>query len=359
MKFAADFRPRLASTPIGSVPYTDPVEAVDTFLTLFPEVPAWPQLPMRHAAENMIVQYGKRMPGARWDGEQLVFAKDSEFYEKLEEVFEAQGAVDAGDLEALDDFALDPEAAAGFYEFKRRAGSLPESVRMVKGQITGPISFGLSATDEEKRPIFYDDELGLMVSTYLSLAARWQARELEKVFPRVCIFIDEPMMSVFGSAYYSGLTEQVVSVALNDLADAIHTQGASVGVHAGCAGTTDWGILLRTRIDTLNFDAYEHFETFALYANDLSDFIDEGGILGWGMAPNDQRIEQESVEALAALFESYVERLEQFGIGRPTLLDQSMITPACGVGGIPRDTADMILNATCSLAAKLRERLLG
>ncbi|RJQ52829.1 MAG: hypothetical protein C4521_09265 [Actinobacteria bacterium] len=359
MKLGSQFKPRLATTPIGSVPHVDPVEAVDAFLRLFPEVPAWPQLPVRDPAENMIVQYGKRMPGARWDGEQLVFSKDKAFYEGLERVFEAQAAVDAGDVEVLEDFSLDESAAAGFYEFMSRKGRLGPKVRMVKGHVTGPISFGLSAVGEDKRPIFYDDELALMVTTYLSLAARWQAQRLRELHPRVCVFIDEPMMSVFGSAYYSGLDEKVVSVAINDMVGALRSQEAFSGVHAGCAGTTDWGILLRTDIDVLNFDAYEHFDTFTLYPQDLKAFLADGGILAWGLAPNDERIDQEDAASLARRFEEYLGRMQESGLDRAVLLEQSMITPACGVGGRPRDVADKILQATAEVASELRSKLLG
>ena len=359
MKLGAEFKPRLATTPIGSLPHTDPAEAVDAFLRLFPEVPSWPQLPKRDPSENMIVQFGLRMPGATWDGERLVCGKDAAFYEKLEKIFEAQADADAGDADALEIAALDPAAAAGFYEFTKRRGDLSPDVRMIKGHVTGPISFALSALDSDKKPIFYDDELALMATTCLSLAARWQARALHKLFPCVCVFIDEPMMSSYGSAFYSGLNEQAVATAIDEVAAAIHAENAYVGIHAGCAGTTDWGLLLRTDIDVLNFDAYEHFETFTLYPDDLKLFMDDGGILAWGLAPNDERIENETIDGLVGRFEGYLEWLEGIGFERRRVLEASMITPACGVGGRDRATAEKILQTTVDAAAALREKLLG
>lgn len=358
MKLGVEFKPRLAATPIGSLPYVDPVEAVDAFLRLFPEVPAWPQLPKRDPSENMIVQYGKTMPGACWDGEHLHFTKDGDFYAQLEKVFEVQGEIDAGITETPGVVALDPEAASGFYEFMRRAGHLGSDVRMVKGHITGPVSFELSAVDQDKKPIFYDDELALMATTYLALAARWQAQMLQKLTPRVCIFIDEPMMSSYGSAFYSGLNEQSVATAINEVAGAIHAQNAYAGIHAGCAGTTDWGLLLRTDVDVLNFDAYEHFETFTLYPDELNRFIGDGGILAWGLAPNDERIAEESVTRLVSRFHGYLDWLNGIGLDRQLVVETSMITPACGVGGRDRQTADQILQTTVDVARALREQLL-
>lgn len=358
MKLGAEFKPRLATTPIGSVPYTDPGEAVETFLGLFSEVPAWPQLPRRNPSENMVVQFAKTMPGASWDGEHLVFSKDGSFYEKLEKILEAQAQVDSGDPSALEVFALDPSAAAGFYEFiERAAGSRPAPL-MVKGQITGPISLALTAVDADKKPIFYDDELVAMVNAYLPYAARWQAATLQKVHRRACVFIDEPMMSAYGSAFYSGLNEGVVTEAINAVADALHAQGAYAGVHAGCAGTTDWGLLLRTNIDILNFDAYEHFETFTLYPDDLRSFAEAGGILAWGLAPNDERVNDEATDALASRFESYLTRLGELGLDGHRVAEASMITPACGVGGLSRELACKILETTRDVAVELRARVL-
>ena len=57
--------------------------------------------------------------------------------------------------EDIDSFAYPRENFTGFYEFLSR--ELPSSVRAVKGQVTGPVSLGLQMTDQDDRPVIYDE----------------------------------------------------------------------------------------------------------------------------------------------------------------------------------------------------------
>ena len=52
-----EFKPRFTATGIGTLPYTDPAQAVDTVLAQLTEMPYWPQLPARSHLEDMNSQY--------------------------------------------------------------------------------------------------------------------------------------------------------------------------------------------------------------------------------------------------------------------------------------------------------------
>ena len=56
------FTPHLMTTGIGSVPHTNPEEAVSFVLEADLSIPFWPQLPARHFFEQMIPQYSEGMP---------------------------------------------------------------------------------------------------------------------------------------------------------------------------------------------------------------------------------------------------------------------------------------------------------
>ena len=131
--------PSCAAMAVGSVPLTDPAEAVSLILRSTPEIPAWPQLPRRSFLENMYVQFSEGLPG-------LVLDRAQERLYVLDEVppddlirFVEQ--VEADDPDA---FAISPDYAAGLPAMLEAvAGSRPP---YIKGQVTGPVSFGLTVT---------------------------------------------------------------------------------------------------------------------------------------------------------------------------------------------------------------------
>ena len=51
----------------------------------------------------------------------------------------------------------------------------------MKGQVTGPVSFGLMVCDREKKPIFYDPVGRDVLVKYLLRAAQWQAASLSRL----------------------------------------------------------------------------------------------------------------------------------------------------------------------------------
>jgi len=48
----------------GSFPHTEPLRLLDRIFRLFPDMPAWPQMPVRDWCESMYVQYSEGLPGA-------------------------------------------------------------------------------------------------------------------------------------------------------------------------------------------------------------------------------------------------------------------------------------------------------
>ena len=84
------------------------------------------------------------------------------------------------------------------------------------------------------------------------------------------------------------------------------------GVH--CCGNTDWSLLLRSRVDIVNFDACEYLENLALYPGELKAFLERGGRLAWGLVPNNERALSEDLAGLRAQLKLGMALLEERGV---------------------------------------------
>ncbi len=320
--------PPYGSTTVGSFPHLDGQE-LSQRLARFLDIPSWPQLSRRSFYENMYVQFSAALPAVQLDDERekISFDTTGDLSEPLEIFYTHYLADD------LDAFALTPKVAAGFFEMLDALESTPGD--WVKGQVTGPISLGLTVTDQDLRASLYNELLADPIVKNTAMNARWQIRQLQNVRSKVIISVDEPYMAAFGSAFISLSREQVRSM-LDEVFEAIHDEGALASVH--CCANTDWSVLLTTTVDILNLDAYGYVEHLALYPAELRAFLDRGGAFMWGIVPNNDDILQTTPGALVDRLRNGMELIQNKAQARGVtispdeLASRSLVTTSCGLG---------------------------
>ena len=254
------FQPQCLATAIGSLPHRNPEDAVRVVLASIPDAPIWPQLPASGMNEQMEVQYSEGMPRSVIDREKerLYIDTSGDYSMELATFYENFL------MENLDYFAISPEFSRGIYAMEAALQAAGGTRPFVKVQTTGPISFGLTIVDENKRAIYYNPEFIDTVVKALAMKCRWQIRKFRPfASENVICFIDEPILSAFGSSTYVSVSRDDVVAKLNEVVEAIHAEGALAGVH--CCGNTEWPILIDAGVDIVNFDAFDFGDTIALY----------------------------------------------------------------------------------------------
>lgn len=333
----------LEATGVGSVPFKDPKQACQIIFKNFKSIPFWPQLPKRSYLENMYVQFSEGLPGCVLDEKPKTFHIDSRrALDGLEGMFEKYLAED------IDFFKISKPYAEGFYAFLETLKNSDKEMKFVKGHITGPISFALSVTDENKRAIIYNKDLFQAITKLLVMKARWQIKKLKEFFPNVIIFIDEPYLVSIGSSYVTINLDEAIP-ALDEAIDLIKADGALVGVH--CCGNTDWPVLLKRGVDILSFDAYNFIKEFFLYMDEVKSFLSRGGTIAWGIVPSSAEIDKTTLPALQKKLKEGLALLIDKGIAEETI--SSIVTPSCGVGSLDEDRANKVLE-TCQNISNFR-----
>lgn len=317
------------TTHVGSVPHANANELNARLLAML-DIPCWLQLVKRDFRENIYTQYAPSLPGAvvLEEAEKAIIDTSAADFDSALETF-YQAVID----ENVEAFALHPDYAQGFYVLRDALKANP--TKFAKGQVMGPISFGLTVTDQDGRACLYNDVYVDVLVKHMAFNALWQVEQLGTVSEQVIMFVDEPYMASFGSAYVSLSKEQVISW-LDEVYDALHTAGALTGTH--CCGNTDWGVLLNTKVDILNLDAYDFIENLALYPVELREFLDRGGTVCWGLIPNNNHIFHETPQLLADKLRNGIklicEKAAKRGVAiRPDeFASRSLLAPACGLG---------------------------
>ena len=328
-------------TAIGSMPHTDSGEACSIVMKCLPDIPVWPQLPQRSPKENMIIQFSEGFPGVVIDGDKIHIEPSADFESKLEQIHIGCEQDNASE------YGISAEYAAGLHAFlSKAAGS-----KIVKGQVTGPITWGLRVASQDGLGILYDDTLAETVAKFLRLKAAWQENILREISPNTIIFVDEPYLVSLGSVF-TPVPEEKVPALLEEVLRGIK---GTKGLH--CCGNTNWSVLLDTKIDILSFDAYNYASSLSTHSDKVKSFLGRGGSIAWGIVPNEEEaLAKESLSSLRDRLEEAMAPFTRDGVKFRQLIAQGLITPSCGLESLSLEAASQALELTSKLSQDLRSR---
>ena len=279
---------RCRTTAMGIMPHTDVEEALKLALSL--DIPFFPQLPKVSYYEDMYAQASQNFPGIVVDteNERLDFST-SRFEQELLDY-----SMKIGDVET---FALSQQYSIVYHKFLDKD---LEGYPAIRGQVTGPVSFGFNVLDEENKPIIYNDEVRALLFDFIQKRVNVQYQELRAKNTNAFVWLDEP-----GLGYvFSGLSGYNDLQARKDYQSFLQGLEGPRGLHL-CANV-NLPYLLELGADILSFDAYQIEFMPREYAAAVAKFIKGGGVISWGTVPTDSvALNKESPETLAELLTDY------------------------------------------------------
>ncbi|MBU1205983.1 MAG: methionine synthase [Proteobacteria bacterium] len=344
------FLPCFLATGVGSLPHADVPRACALIARTMPQTPFWPQLPKHSFLESMTVQVSPGLPFLKVEeGKGEVFFDTAlDGARELEKVYNYYLTGDANSYPIPAAYAGGLE---GMVRYLKENQHLP--LRFFKGQIVGPITFGLSLQDNYGKDIIHNEVAFDAIMKGLLLRGRWIIQRMKTIGEEVILFIDEPGLSGYGSAFFSVDTATITG-RLNEMIEEFQAQGVWVGVH--CCGNTDWSLLLRTKADIINFDAWGFLERFSLYPEALNNFLSRHGVLAWGIVPTSEFTGKETVEVLREKLEIGFRELSDKGISAEILRERCLLTTSCGMGLMSVEDAEKAMGLLSELSRGLREK---
>lgn len=350
----------LLATAVGSLPYNNPQDAINLVFSTMNEFPDWPTLSNVNGNEAMLPQFTQGIPGIVFDkGDNRWYMDQNEetFYEQLEEFYmDYESIINEKNYDALEKYAITGEYSSALPLFFEKIKEIKPVA--VKGQVTGPFTWGTSLVDREKKCAFYDDTLREIIVKGLTLKALWQVVKFKEYSPDSIpvMFLDEPTISQYGTSAFITITKEDITSAISEISNILRDHGALVGIH--CCGKTDWSLITSSDVDIINFDALYFAESLSLYSKEINEFLKKGGYIAWGMVPtlDEDALKSADVEFLTNKFQEAVSYLTNKGIDEKLILDSCFITPTCGAGSLSVELAEKALHLNHDLSKSLREK---
>lgn len=346
---------KLECTAIGSLPHTDITEAMDLVKENFSNIPFWPQLVKVNKNEDMIFQFLEGMPSFFCEEEKNYFTTEYDnFFEDLEEFFLSYEEImnDINSTE-LDKFAITKSSTFNKYLDLIKT----TKPNYAKGQIVGPFTLATTLCLENGTSAIYDDTLREIIVKTLTLKALWQIKQIKSANKTTIpiIFIDEPSISQIGTSAFVGITQEDAISMIEEIAETINNNGGLSAIH--CCGKCDWSIPLKSKVKIINPDAFTFAQNLSLFSEDINSFLLNGGKIAWGIVPTLDKTSLENISTtdLVNKFKTAVNYLTKRGIDEKLVIENSMLTPSCGAGGLNKELAKKAMKLTKELSIQLKE----
>jgi hypothetical protein len=338
--------PHSRPTGVGALPHTDPLSACDEVLSIFPDIPYIPTLPNRGLLESIVFNDSARLPGAEIRDGRLRIDPSRDIGSEMEQIY----------LDFMEEntapYALTPTYASCFEEMSGRdlSGCL-----FLKAQLTGPVTMGMQVVDDQRRPIYYDDQFADVLPKLIALRARWAEREMctfDGVKATVVV-LNEPYLASLGSSVVP-IRKDLVRSGWDDISGMV---SGGIGIH--CCSNTDWEFVMELFPSFLSFDAFTGGQEFLLYLDDIVSYLEKGGVIAWGIIPSQPDI------FMAGSHEDWFRKFSRIreqvtaSCSPELFFRQSIITPTCGIQSGDQRTAEQIMRAARTLSDRIRAEYCG
>jgi len=337
-----DFIANCQTTAMGNMPHTDIESALNLALSL--DMPFFPQLPKLEFSEDLYVLAADHFPGITINmGNESIDFSYKLFSEELPGFIE--------NMESEDFLSMSIKHSSIYHAFLNTdLANFPA----IRGQFMGPMSFGFRITDENKKPIIYNDAVREIIYMFFAKKINFQFKQLSAKNNNVYIWLDEPSMEILFGCFtgYTNLS------AKQDYRTFLEMIEAPIGIHL--CGNPDWSFLLSDmNIKMLSMNAYGCGSMFTKYYDEINSFLLKGNIIAWGIVPTLKKLyDIETIEMLEDKLETMWDYLATKGIDKQLLLEQSLLTPAscCMVNNDGGKTVEDSFRLLTELSLKIRRK---
>lgn len=337
----------LACQPLllGALPHRSAAQALAVSRHYAGVLLTWPQLPQRSFREQNYVQSALGFPGLVVDTMRTRIHIDRNTAER---------DLDRLELAYLEsdvhEAALSFDDAAGLGELCHQNDAAHGALAL-KGQLIGPISLAAQLVDEHERPLIYHDMLFDALAQHLRLRAAWQEAQLRQLADTTIICLDEPFLEAVGLPFLP-LDWERARYQIDEVFGGI--QGCKA-LFAG--GAVDWTEALKTSVDLIIADVFNHSQALVTAAPTLAAFIKDGGSVGMGLIPSDEdSLSHITAQQLIEHALGFFGELEQAGVTIDRLVRQAVISSSGTLGRLSIAMAERALQLISEVSEQLRAR---
>ena len=339
--------------PLGSLPYDSIEPASKMMVKIYERLPYLPVLPCIAEEDSITTRTLEEIPGIKICDNKVKIKIASNHYkqrmEKLEKAFNRPT------LENIEPFAINSPFIEKFLQIIKK-NTPPETVINFLGPFT--ISQILENLAEEE--MLVDKTYRKLFIQAVCVKAFWIIEKIKEVSPNTkpLIILEEPALGSLGCIIRENeeITTELVITLISKVVEKLHDAGALVGIK--CLEKCNWKIPIDAGVDLISFDAYNNPNNLSIIPEQITEFIERGGKINWGIVPvmNESIVKSLNIDILSKRLFSTMEGLIVSGVSEQNVYNSAFVSVQGDLSHLPIIFAEKAIILASQLAKKIPQK---
>lgn len=309
--------------PVGTVPYDNIKHATMMMAKIFPQIPFLAILPNLSPEDTISKRLFENLPGIFYKDEKISINPGVPNYK--ENVTKLAEAFNDPNINNLEEYGFEADFLEKFFQIIKKFKS-----KNAVFNILGPISVSQILDDCAEQLVIFDKSYRKLFVQAICVKALWIIEKIKQVCPNTVpiIILEEPMLGQLGAIKKTNPQKDIdfLLELLKRVIKKLKKAGAIVGVQ--CFEKCDWSIPIKAGVDLISYDAYNNPNNLAIIPEILTNFLEQGGLINWGIVPvmSDNIVQGLRLDYLKKRLALTIEGVILSGVPRDLLYNASTVS---------------------------------
>lgn len=339
--------------PLGALPYENIAAATRMVAKLFEKFPYAAILPKINENDSVLKRTLENIPGIVFEQNDITLNVGTKNYK--DELLLLDKAFNNPTIENLEPFAIKSAFFEKYLHIIKKFKSPNACINL-----TGPFTISQILTQKAEDKIIADKSFRKLFIQAVCVKALWAINKIHEYSPQTTpvIVLEESMLSTLGTLKRKNenITSELVTNMLARVIDKIKSTGALVAIQS--LGKCDWQIAIDAGADIISFDAYNNPNNLSIIPDKITEFLEKGGMINWGIVPvmTETIIKSSNIHTIEKRLFATFDGLILSGVPQDLVYNSALVSIQGDIDKLPILFAEKALMLANQLAKKIPKK---
>ena len=342
------------SIPLGSYPYENVESITNMVVKLYEKMPFIPMLPKVDPNDTILHRTLEGMPGITYEKKQFflktISSQTKKGLVKLDKIYNNPSSAN------LDIYAFNAPFLDRFLSILKKYKSRNACIHLL-----GPFSLSQIVKNPSSEQMLLDKNYRKYFIQAAVVKALWIIEQIKETSPTTTpvIIFEEPLLGQVGllKQKYEEITADLVTHMYVRIIEKLKKTGAIIGLQ--CFEKCDWKIAINAGIDLISFDAYNNPNNLCIIPEQITEFIQRGGMINWAIVPvgSGELVKSTNIDDIVKRLLATFRLLINEGVPEDFVYNSALVSTHGDVSHLPLILAEKTAILSCQLANKIPKKI--
>ena len=336
--------------PLGALPYDSIETATRMVAKLFEKMPFVAMLPKVEKDDTIVKRTLENIPGIMMNNSKVEVKITSNHYKQG--MANLEKAFNHPNHDTLAPFAMTSPFMEKHFQLIKKFNS-PNTVI----NLLGPFTLSQMLLNSAEEQMLTDKSFRKLFIQAVCVKALWAIEQIKYVNPNTVpiVMLEEPLYGKLGDIKRENedVTVELVTTLFARVIEKLKEAGAIVGIQ--CLDKCDWKIPINAGVDIISFDAYNNPNNLCIIPEQITEFLERGGKINWGIVPvmTESLVKSLNIDIVSKRLFSTLQCLIDVGVDAKSLCNSSLVSIQGDVDKLPIIFAEKAIILATQLAKRI------